>query len=144
MIIKPIIRCAVLVIGIITINCVFAHCDEWSSSKPEQQKAREEAQKTKVADRKFWLLVSVNTASMVADYETTQSCLKRLTCKELNPIFGSKYPSRARMYAIGGALTGLSVYGSYRLKKKGKWYWWLPLAGSTVMHAYLARHNSQY
>ena len=137
MIIKPIIRCTVLVIGIITINCVFAHCDEWSSSKPEKQKAR-------VSDRKFWLLVSVSTASMVADYETTQSCLKRLTCKELNPIFGSRYPSRARMYAIGGALTSLSVYGSYRLKKKGKWYWWLPLAGSTVMHAYLARHNSKF
>ena len=94
------------------------------------------------ADGKFLFLASAYTAALVADYETTQSCLARGACRELNPVFGS-HPSRLRMYAIGGAISAGTIYGSYYLKKKRKRYWWVPLVAGTVVHGYLAYRNSR-
>jgi len=120
--------------AILLISSVLAQGEEWSSSKP----------KPPVADKKFVFLATIHTAAMIADYETTQGCIARNSCYELNPIFGSRYPSRRRMYAIGGAITAASVYSAYSLKRKKKRYWFVPLLAGTAVHGYLAYRNSQF
>lgn len=115
-------------------SSILAFSQEWSSSKPQPP----------VIDRKFVFLAGIHTAAMIADYETTQNCLVRHTCRELNPIFGSRYPSRKRMYVIGGAIAAASTYGAYQLKKKKKRYWFVPLVAGAAVHGFLAYHNSQF
>ena len=108
--------------------------EQWSSSKNRPRS------KEKIA---FLLLSAVHLSSMTADYEFTQACLHAQTCSELNPLFGPR-PSRPRMYGIGGAVSAMGIYGSHRLRRHRKWYWWVPTVAATVTHGYLAYRNKQF
>lgn len=57
-------------------------------------------------------------ASTVYDIEGTQACLHAGTCREANPIFGSR-PSRLRAYSIAMPLNGFLIYLSARQKRRG-------------------------
>jgi len=61
----------------------------------------------------------LNLAATIADVEETEACLHAHTCKEQNPILGSK-PSRARAYGTAIPLD-FAVYAmAGLLKKQGK------------------------
>lgn len=70
---------------------------------------------TRTADKAWWLITAASIGSTVADVENTQYVLRH-GGQEGNPVFG-QHPTRLRMYAITGALTGLSTWVSYRWKK---------------------------
>ena len=88
---------------------------------------------------------TVLLAGTVMDFETTQSCLHRKTCQEANPMFGTKNPSRARMYAIGMPLDALLFYVSVKHKQEGRGL--LPFTAMYVTglaHIVVAAHNRSY
>src|ERR1700692_2894891 len=71
----------------------------------------------RTVDGKFILLQAVSAAALVADVETTVRDRHRSNSVELNPLFG-QHPTRARLYSINVPLNVLSLYVSYRYKKK--------------------------
>ena len=87
---------------------------------------------------------TLNLAATVADIEGTQACLRRHTCTEANPLFGSN-PSRARSYGIGIPLDLVAYAALALLKKSGQGN---PafgiLWGSTVAHIYFASAGFTY
>ena len=79
-------------------------------------------------DKTFWeaatnkgMLVGYgfNLAATVADIEGTQACLHANTCREADPVFGSK-PSRARAYATAIPWNLGNYAADAMLKKWGK------------------------
>lgn len=86
----------------------------------------------KVMDKKFLALTGIATALTVMDFEMTQHCLGNHTCRESDPLMPS---SRAGMYASSAPVNAGLYYWSYRLKKKGKSYWWVPTAAAIASHA---------
>jgi hypothetical protein len=50
---------------------------------------------------------------------------------------------KASAYAYSMGMTSLSAYGSYRLKKSGSRWWWVPLAATTAVHTVAAIHNQR-
>jgi len=87
---------------------------------------------------------ALNLAATVADIEGTQACLRRHTCTEANPLFGSN-PSRARSYGIGIPLDLVAYAALAFLKKSGQGN---PafgiLWGATVAHIYFASAGFTY
>src|SRR5271166_4025314 len=84
-------------------------------------------------------------AGTVADFESTQSCIRRRTCQESNPLLG-KHPSRARMYAIGMPLDALLFYVAVKRKQEGN-HGLLPFTAMYVVglaHVIVAARNRSY
>jgi hypothetical protein len=60
---------------------------------------------------------SVLFAATVADIEGTQHCLVEETCRELNPVMGSK---RARQYGVAMPMDALLTWAAVREKQHGR------------------------
>lgn len=86
----------------------------------------------KVVDKKFLALTGIATALTVMDFEMTQHCLGHHTCAESDPLMPT---SRAGMYASSAPVNAALYYWSYKLKQKGKAYWWVPTAAAIASHA---------
>ena len=86
----------------------------------------------KVIDKKFLVLAGLSSALTVADFELTQSCIAGHRCIESDPLMPS---SRAGMYASSMPVNAGLTYLSYRLKAKGKRYWWVPMVAIAASHA---------
>jgi hypothetical protein len=69
----------------------------------------------RIADKKFWLAVAVNTAATVFNVEVTHHCLVQGTCTS-NPMFGRE-PSRLRMYGTALPIQGLFGLTTLLVKK---------------------------
>ena len=85
----------------------------------------------KVVDKKFLLLAGLATASTIVDFEMTQSCMARHVCVESDPLVPTNH---AAMYASSMPVNAALFYWSYKLKQKGKSYWWIPTAASLASH----------
>jgi hypothetical protein len=73
----------------------------------------------RTADRAFWVATGASFASVVVDVENTHYTFASCRgCREANPIFFSRRPSRTRLYEIALPLTVLSTYLSYRQKRR--------------------------
>jgi hypothetical protein len=87
---------------------------------------------------------ALNLAATVADTEGTQACLRRHTCTEANPLFGSN-PSRARSYGIGIPLQMAEYAALAFVKKRGQGNLAFGLLwASTVSHIYFASGAFSY
>jgi hypothetical protein len=81
---------------------------------------------------------ALNLAATVADIEGTQACLHTHTCREANPLFGSK-PSRARAYGTAIPISFLTYAFAARLKKDGNGnFAFATLWAATAVHVYFA------
>lgn len=98
---------------------------EWTMVAPQPEQK-------KVIDKKFLFLTSLATGLTVADFELTQSCIAGHRCIESDPLMPS---SHAGMYASSMPVNAGLTYLSYRLKAKGKRYWWVPVAAIVASHA---------
>ncbi len=78
--------------------------------------------KKRVFDKKFALLAGLAAGLTIADFELTQSCLRRRVCDEADPLMPT---SRAGMYATNIPLNAALFWWSYRRKEDGKRLWWL-------------------
>lgn len=107
--------------------------------------AQKLAQKRFWKSKKFWVTFSMTTASMVADYRTSQTGIKRGGV-ESDPIFGSSHPSMFRMTAVGLPINFGYVYLGYRMSKSRhkpiRDIWLVPAAYFTISHSQLAFHNT--
>jgi len=81
------------------------------------------------------------TASTIADIEGTEACLKRGTCREVNPLMGSK-PSRLRAYGTAMPLNAFVFWAAAAAKQHGKRVApFLLLWSDSVAHAYFAANG---
>ena len=71
----------------------------------------------RTVDSRFILLQTLSAVALVADVETTVRDLQGSNSVELNPLFG-QHPTRARLYGINVPLNLISLYVSYRYKKR--------------------------
>jgi len=96
-------------------------------------------------DAKLLTLMSLSYASTLYDTHTTLSALQRCQnrCFEANPLMkpfsGGKY--QLTTYAMG--LTSASALATYRLKKTGSRWWWVPMAATSAMHIAAGIHNQR-
>ncbi len=90
------------------------------------------APEKKVVDKKFLAVTGIATALTVMDFEMTQHCLGNHTCRESDPLMPT---SRAGMYASSAPVNAALYYWSYKLKQRGKSYWWVPTAAAIASHA---------
>jgi hypothetical protein len=73
----------------------------------------------RTADKAWWAANLLSWGLTAADVENTQYCFHAMaTCYETNPIFGSRHPSRLRMYAITAPLAGFTSWLSYKWKRE--------------------------
>jgi hypothetical protein len=85
---------------------------------------------------KLLTLLSLSYAATLYDTHTTLSALGRCgdRCFEANPLTrpfaGGKY--QLTTYAMG--LTSVSALATYRLKKTGSRWWWVPVAATSALH----------
>ncbi len=76
----------------------------------------------KLLDKKFLALGLLVFGLTALDVETTQHCLQRGICEELNPTLPR---SHWGMYAVNTPVNVAVMYFSYRRRRSGKWGWWL-------------------
>jgi hypothetical protein len=88
----------------------------------------------KTADRKFWAMTALSSASTVSDIEVTAHALQNPNCVEHNPLFGS-HPSRAKMYGVSIPASAAYTMVGYWLKKRGVKLWAVPQLSLTGGHA---------
>ena len=112
-------------------------CGEWDADHVNWVRCEPKP----VNDLEFALYATALWAATALDIESTRRTLDTCsTCREGNPLFGSD-PSRAKMWVIMGGINTSVTYLSYRLKKKGKKWWMLPLIAPTASHGIAATWN---
>ena len=113
----------------------------FSSNAPGLEQAIEgPPEPAHVVDSRF-LYVNVGYALAFAyDGGTTQWFLRNTRAHEVNPLFG-RYPSTARLWGEGSALTAATIFGSYELRKHHSRFWWLPPAVGIAVHSFAGSHN---
>jgi hypothetical protein len=95
-------------------------------------------------DKLFWTLATATEAATLYDLHTTQTALQRCqSCYEANPIMKPFVGSRAAALTAGLGLSAGSIYGAFKLKKKGFRYWWVPLAAPIAVHTAAGISNTR-
>ena len=94
-------------------------------------------------DNKLLTLISLSYASAVYDTQTTMTTLRQCNrrCFEANPLMSPFVGSKASAYSATMGLTSLSAFATYRLKKSGARWWWVPLAATSAVHIAAGIHN---
>jgi len=86
-------------------------------------------------DKLFWTLAVGTQVATIYDLQSTRSVFRRCpSCYEANPIMRPFAPSPPAAFGAALSLSGVSVYGSYQLKKRGIRWWWVPLAAPIAAH----------
>jgi hypothetical protein len=123
---------------------LLALCAVWSRAediKEESKPLNDDVRPT--LDSKLLTLTSLSVASAVYDARTTiatlQHCYNR--CFEANGILSPFAQNSTSAYAFTMGLTSLSTYATYRLKQRGTRWWWVPMAGTAIMHVAAGLHN---
>ena len=125
---------------------------------------------SKVADRRFFLLLSIEAVAKSADFAETAAhlgkqvwvpCVPAYACVNHESVYTvlendawfGKRPSNGRMIGENFALFGVETLIAYQIKKPHQWlpedklirkFWWLPLAYQIESHARFAYHNSHF
>jgi hypothetical protein len=96
-------------------------------------------------DKTIWkglrnpFILSAATAlvgTTVLDVEGTQACLRAGTCREGNPLYGSR-PGRARSYSIAMSINAVGILSMAAMKKRGEGNLAFGVAGLiSTLHTY--------
>jgi hypothetical protein len=90
--------------------------------------------KERTADAKFWIVAGALGGSAAADYLST-SRLPWTKFHENDPLYG-RYPTGARLAAVGGCFYAAELTAAYLLKRYGQHHHWrnttLNLEGNDV------------
>jgi hypothetical protein len=90
---------------------------------------------SKVADRKFWAVSGLMTASTISASELVGRCEGTSTCSFMGP-----FNSRKKTYALGMPVNFGMMELTYRLKRSGKHYWFVPAVAGTAFNTFVAIH----
>jgi hypothetical protein len=74
----------------------------------------------------------------VADIETTQYCLARHTCQELNPLAPIR---RVRVYPVSLSFDLTAIIYAHHMRDTGHKFWWLESVGLGSIHSGAALFN---
>ena len=104
--------------------------------------------KPKVVDKKFYALMLGLQASTMLDLESSyyvlNNCPRGFTCHESNPLLRPFVSAgRPAAYAFTTGTNALAVLSSYKLRKKGSRFWWVPMTVYTGIHTFAAVKNWQ-
>jgi len=126
------------VLGALILLSLFAGYTLAEDANPE---TRDERPPT--VDNKLLTLVSLSYASAIYDTHTTMTTLKHCNgrCFEANPLMSPFVGSKASAYSYTMSLTSLSAFATYRLKKSGAKWWWVPMAATSAVHIAAGIHN---
>lgn len=115
--------------------CICAHAQDLETVEKESSPP--------TVDGKLLTLVSLSYAAALYDMQTTFAALERChpQCIEANPLMSPFVANRTAGYAFSVGLTSVSTYATYRLKKKGARWWWIPMAASAALHITAGIHN---
>jgi hypothetical protein len=95
-------------------------------------------------DKWFWTLTAATQAATIYDLHTTRSAMQRCqSCYELNPVMRPFVASTPAALSAGLGLSSASIYGAFKLKKKGFRYWWVPLAAPIAVHTAAGIRNTR-
>ena len=89
------------------------------------------AQEERVANAQFWTVTAISAAATIADVELSFSCIRRRTCREVNPLIPD---SRPKAYAMQAGFTAGYAAIGYFMKKNGIGIWWLPQLSLVGVH----------
>lgn len=116
-----------------------------SATKPFDRKM---AAERKIFDKKFYtLMLGLQTSTMLdieSSYHTLKNCPTGFTCREGNPMLRPFVQlGRPAVYAFTTGTNVLAVMSSYKLRKKGSRFWWVPITAYTGIHTFCAVRNFQ-
>lgn len=102
----------------------------------------------KIFDKKFYALMIGLQASTVFDVESSyhvlNNCPNGYTCREGNPFLRPfVHAGRPAAYAFTTTTNALAVLSSYKLRKKGSRFWWVPMTAYIGIHTYCGIRNMQ-
>ena len=128
-----------LIATLILISLVGAH------AQGEDLESNPQAERRTTLDGKLLTLISVSYASAIYDTQTTLTTLKQcaVQCFEANPLVRPFTGRNASAYAYTMGLTSVSAFATYRLKKTGARWWWVPLVATSAVHVAAAIHNEK-
>ena len=115
----------------------YAHAEDLGSSPGAARRT--------TLDGKLLTLLSVSYASSIYDTQTTVTTLKQcpVQCFEANPLLRPFAGRKSSAYAYTMSLTSVSAFATYRLKKTGSRWWWVPLAATSAVHFAAGIHNQR-
>lgn len=98
-----------------------------------------------VVDTGYVLVNGLRAGTFIWDMNSTFSGLDRCpTCREGNPILAPVVGAGEPVaYAALAGLEYISWKGTYNLKKRGKWYWWVPSVAISMLHSFAAISNGR-
>ena len=102
-----------------------------------------EDSRSSTLDYKFLAVASLSYASAIYDTRTTVAALSRCggQCFEANRLMSPFVANKPSAYALTSGLTSVSTYATYRLKQRGKRWWWVPMTTTAVLHVVAGIHN---
>jgi hypothetical protein len=92
-----------------------------------------------VADKKFWAVTGLMTGSTISAAELTGRCEAETTCSFMGP-----FNSRKKTYALGMPVNFGMMELTYRLKRSGKKYWFVPAVAGTALNTIVAVHSADH
>jgi len=123
---------------------LLALCAVWSRAEDikEESKPLNDAVRPTL-DYKLLTLTSFSVASALYDAQTTVAALKHCygRCFEANGVLSPFTQNSGSAYAFTMGLTSLSTFATYRLKQRGTRWWWVPMAGTALLHVAAGLHN---
>ena len=128
--------------ALVGLLCLLLITPAGAQEKPEK--------KGKLFDRKLIVAGLTMLAAQIADAETSLAAMRRnRNSREANPIYGQQ-PGRRRLYAVGGALTGLAFLTAVAAKQHSirqgnpdSKLWLLPVVVHNTGRGLAAWHNSR-
>ena len=114
-------------------------------TKPFEQKAVAEK---KIFDKKFYsLMVGLQVSTMLdieSSYHLLKNCPPGYTCREGNPLLRPfVHAGHPAAYAFTMGTNAMAVLSSYKLKKKGSRFWWVPMTAYIGIHTFCSIRNIQ-
>jgi len=95
----------------------------------------------RVLDKKFWLVSSLYTASVLLDLESTHYCFAHVRgCREGNGLLPG---NSLGQHMILLPIAAWSWHSAYKWKKDGTAGWWLSQAIQTGAHTFAGVHNAR-
>jgi len=88
-----------------------------------------------VADKQFWAVTGLMTGSTITVSELAGRCEGTGGCKFMGP-----FNSRKKTYALGVPANFGMMELTYRLKRSGKRYWFVPAVAATAANTFVAVH----
>jgi hypothetical protein len=100
----------------------------------------------KVFDKKFvTLMIGIQTSTALdleSSFYALKNCPPNYRCRESNPLLRPFVRSgRPAAYALTTGTNALAIWSSYRMRKKGSRFWWVPLTVSIGIHSAAALKN---